>query len=709
MDLPDPAPQRLRAPLTDAIVRHRNILWGTLVVIALLAFNGTWRVGRDSALYRGLGHSLATGHGYSFGNFAKQQIYPGLPVLLAGLEKVFGQRDLPPILLIHAFSLGCLVFTYELVRLRYPQWVAVIVTFCVGINGWFLELTNEILADIPFLFGMLVALYGWERLRMAILDDAAAPVPRRRRIVRAIVCLILGLAIAALMRPTFWILAAAWVLVCLWGLIAGPHRRFYAACLAILAVAFVAVTLFRTKSFNPFAGGYEQEALLTVRHVWDNLLVNVPKMLSSAMAYGFFGQKWVPGLTELMNVIAIAAALLLLRREPLWTLLIFGCVAVTLVMIAIPRYYVMVLPLMALAWIVLVSEVAVRVPHRWLEVALLAGICLLVLPNFARCCKVIGEQRGWNRGGEDEGAKWQYVMEMSKVVHDLVPPEQKVIAPGASIMSYLSERQVVMQRDILDPKKPQKNWPQSRKDQQIGYAVFPSRLYKEGERSIRELMDRGVIVPTERVAKVGEMVLAKVTIAVPEPGKNWKDQPVRGTLTWNTTLGGTTRPSAQKIARKKRQVAAAKKALAAHKAQVAARHKKQLKLAKAQRMEAARRAAAKKRREARLRREAATRDAATRDAATQPATQPASQPSSQPAATSSRAGSKPGALPAHFDDGGFSGQSFASRRDSIRSRENWRGPRFIPWQRWAASSQFSFDARFPSQNGQVRHWSGRTS
>src|SRR4051794_40059410 len=164
MPLPDPAPQRVAAPLTDAIVRHRNILWGMLVVVALLAFNGTWRVGRDSALYRGLGHSLATGHGYSFGNFAKQQIYPGLPILLAGLEKVFGQRDLPPILLIHAFSLGCLIFTYKLVRLRYPQWVAVIVTFSVGINGWYLELTNEMLADIPFLFGMLVALYGWERL-----------------------------------------------------------------------------------------------------------------------------------------------------------------------------------------------------------------------------------------------------------------------------------------------------------------------------------------------------------------------------------------------------------------------------------------------------------------------------------------------------------------------------------------------------------------
>jgi hypothetical protein len=398
-------------------------------------------------------------------------------------------------------------------------------------------------------------------------------------------------------------------------------------CLGILLAAFVIVTLARTRSFNPFAGGYEQEALSTIRHVWDNLLVNVPKMLSSAMAYGFFGQKWFPGLTELMNLLAIGSALLLLRREPLWTLLVFGCVAVTLVMIAIPRYYVMVLPLMALAWILLTTEVALRVPHRWLEVALLAGICMLVLPNVARCCKVIGEQRGWNRSSAEEGPRWQYVMEMSKLVHDLVPPDQKVIGPGASIMSYLSERQVVMQRDILDPRKPQKNWPQSLKDQRIGYAVFPSRLYKEGERSIRELMDRGVIVPVTREAVVGEMVLAKVEIVVPEAGKNWKDQPIRANFTKRVTVSGSTRPTTAQIAKKKRHVASAKKAQSAHKAQVAARQKKQLKLARAKRLEAARRAAARKRREARL------HQAASQPATTRPATAPTTVPTTPPSAT----------------------------------------------------------------------------
>src|SRR5438270_10054936 len=86
--------------ITDGIVRHRNTLFAIVIIIFLLAFNGQWRVGRDSALYRGLGHSLASGKGYKFGEFSSRQIYPGLPVVIAGLEKLFGPRDLPPILFV---------------------------------------------------------------------------------------------------------------------------------------------------------------------------------------------------------------------------------------------------------------------------------------------------------------------------------------------------------------------------------------------------------------------------------------------------------------------------------------------------------------------------------------------------------------------------------------------------------------------------------
>ena len=62
-DAQPPAPA---AQIGPWIIRHRWWLLGTLIIVYALSFTGEWRVGRDSALYRGLGHSLATGRGFSF-------------------------------------------------------------------------------------------------------------------------------------------------------------------------------------------------------------------------------------------------------------------------------------------------------------------------------------------------------------------------------------------------------------------------------------------------------------------------------------------------------------------------------------------------------------------------------------------------------------------------------------------------------------------
>src|SRR5205823_12049942 len=206
------------------------------------------------------------------------------------------------------------------------------------------ELTEEMLADLPFLLGMLIALYGWERLR-------AGDSPR----LRPLACLFAGLALAAVMRPTFWILALAWLMVCAWGLITGPRRRFYATCLAVLFVVWITVALAdpRVRGFHPLAGGYEHDAIAAARDARDKVYENLPRMLDAELAYSFFGQKWIPGMTQVMNVLAVLASLLLWRTNPLWTLLILLTVAVTLVMGPVPRYYVMVLPLLMLSWFVL--------------------------------------------------------------------------------------------------------------------------------------------------------------------------------------------------------------------------------------------------------------------------------------------------------------------------------------------------------------------
>src|SRR4051812_22251323 len=145
-----PSPTRL----TAWIERHRRIWFALVGLLLLLSFNGQWQIGPDSAAYRGLGHNLATTGHYFFRekvagleDYADQQgtRYPGLPIVLAGLEKLFGPGDLPPLLFVTSIVVLLLVLTYRLMLYRVPRWLAVAVVVGMGTNARFLQYSNEIL------------------------------------------------------------------------------------------------------------------------------------------------------------------------------------------------------------------------------------------------------------------------------------------------------------------------------------------------------------------------------------------------------------------------------------------------------------------------------------------------------------------------------------------------------------------------------------
>ena len=50
------------------------------------------------------------------------------------------------------------------------------------------------------------------------------------------------------------------------------------------------------------------------------------------------------------------------------------------------------------------------------------GILFVVPMNFARCIKVIGQQRDWNNNNDDEGPKYASILAISPDVNRIVPP-----------------------------------------------------------------------------------------------------------------------------------------------------------------------------------------------------------------------------------------------------------------------------------------------
>jgi 4-amino-4-deoxy-L-arabinose transferase-like glycosyltransferase len=223
--------------ITRLIARASKLLWIYLALLYLISFNGQWRIGLDSANYRGLGHSLATGRGYSFGDWAPHNVYPGFPLLLAALEKLFGSSAIAPCIAMLAVSILTIVLTYRLIRLHYPKWIAVTVSFGLATNSWYLQQTSELMTDVPFLLGVVAALYGWDLLRLG-----------KGSRIRSMAILVVGLAIAATTRPTFLILVGAWGAACAWGLIRGTReqRRMYAIALGTMFLSLDRVSRVRS-------------------------------------------------------------------------------------------------------------------------------------------------------------------------------------------------------------------------------------------------------------------------------------------------------------------------------------------------------------------------------------------------------------------------------------------------------------------------------
>jgi hypothetical protein len=143
--------------------RHRGKLFLALGLFYLLAFSGQWRPEPDSALYLTIGRNLALGEGYTYHGQSHRLVFPGIPLLFAGLFKLFGTASLVPhhvvMLALGAAALG---LTYRLFLLHAGRPMAVLVTFLVGVSQTFYRYNFELLSDLPFMLAVMAFLVGYE-------------------------------------------------------------------------------------------------------------------------------------------------------------------------------------------------------------------------------------------------------------------------------------------------------------------------------------------------------------------------------------------------------------------------------------------------------------------------------------------------------------------------------------------------------------------
>jgi len=509
---------------SQALFRWRVPIFVAVVLLHVLAFNGQWRVGRDSALYRGLGRSLTEGRGYVAEGQADGLALPGYPLLLAGMQQIFGDRPLnpwPQLLVMSAMAMLTLVVVYRLVSCHFSPWMAVATTAMLGVNWKFVQQANELMTDIPFLLAVCLALLGHGRLSDSTVIRRKWP---------AIAAVVGGLAAAALIRPTFAAVAAAWAAACLWSLHKKRDRRAALVGLGALVVLGLGLGAFllQSRPDGKLHQQYEHSIRAKVEHLRAMLLERpdaeessgpkrkspARKMVEHHFPEAFFGtEMWhfsVP-----LTVLSLLYGVMLVRVNVLWGLLVLFSAAMFLFLGNVPRYFLMVMPLLILGWVWATDVVGGLLAHRPALRGLLmaASLGLVTLPNLAKSVAIVLEQHGlilehklhgatasrivsflpWVRAeflAVYRGGKLRPIVGISQVIASHVPAGQAVLGPEPRITSYLSGRRVVLvgQRPQSDSTPPVR-WAQRLP---LRWVVLPGSIYGEQ----RGAMERDVA--TER-------------------------------------------------------------------------------------------------------------------------------------------------------------------------------------------------------------------
>jgi len=461
--------------------RHRHVLLAAVAALYLLAFNGQWRVEPDSALYLTIGRNLAQGRGYTYHGIPNDLAFPGFPVFLAGMFKVFGRHAVfaaqIALLLMAMATLG---LTYRLMWLFVGRPTAVLVTAMVGLTHALYKYTVELRNDLPFLMGIMAVLAGYEavfhRRPAGEENGAAAATSQGSARWYDWALLGLGLAVAVVTRPTMQAFVPIVLFATVWGIARGTIRRRPAviSLLVVLLAGAAFVLLDPRTSANGRFGGYEEFVLSRVTHFRETLTLifrdNLRKLFEPTMAESVFGHELGPGVNTVAGLVLLGFTFVfVLRRRPLWGLWVVATIGTVLLVFPLDRYFLPVLPILALAWwqgIVWVHRRLARLswsarlstasPAAVANVIAALLLATWVGPNLVKMTQVVLEQRRVPFLKHYKVGRYAPVKELADGVNRLVEPHAAVLVQHklGRILTYLSDRDVMEPRELTEQFKP---------------------------------------------------------------------------------------------------------------------------------------------------------------------------------------------------------------------------------------------------------------
>lgn len=420
--------------------RHRRGVFLIALAIYALAFNGQWKMTPDAANYLWTGRALLLTGEFAWFWPGQPPYHPGLPMLIAGCFGVLGINAIWSVMIVlFAAALASLGLVYVLVSRVLGPGVAAIVLLMMACSERLLRTTVFILTDVPFLAGLLVFLLG----SLAWTRHARSRGWRERWSGALLVAV--GIAVMAAFRSVVITVLVGAVAAMAWGVLmklpVRPATRWAVAgaagAAAVAAVVFAGVSP-QVERLSPDIA-YAVSRLLDVEGFWDRLFPEaVVKFFNIAMPYAVFGVElqWIG---PVLVVGLLAATLLMWRWSVLWVAVVWAFVLQILAFVIVERYFLPILPLLAVAWLLGAAWIERRVAGRlgrWLAVAMLV---FWFVPNVIGVGGLIVEQRKVPFHAHFKDGRYQPIMASADALGEL-PKGELIVSgiPDAGTLGYFT-------------------------------------------------------------------------------------------------------------------------------------------------------------------------------------------------------------------------------------------------------------------------------
>jgi hypothetical protein len=302
------------------------------------------------------------------------------------------------------------------------------------------------------------------------------------------------------------------------------------------------------RGFQPLGGGYEQFAFSRLTNPHDYLEVGQGawKILIDYLPSAFLGQGVFPLNLPVSLILLVSAGFMIRRGLVLWGVLILATFLGTVFTSAMPRYYLMVMPLLMLGWLLTLVRASCWIPsRRGAQALLLAGLSLVTVSNLVAQVGFIFEQRSIPFHDAYKNGKYKPTLRLAELIRAQARPGDRILGPHGPILTYLSGASVLTERELFPwpAEHHPERYPQLLAHAGLDLVVFPASIFRDKEPRIARLMERRLIRAVRVVAGEPDLYLAEPRIVIPPV--DWRQLP-KG---WRPD--SDLAPTTQKIKKKK--------------------------------------------------------------------------------------------------------------------------------------------------------------